>query len=120
MLAYIDESACIGCTFCLQACPVDCIVGAAKQMHTVIAQDCIGCQLCVPVCPMACIHLEESPPLNVEQKARARTQVKRRKDRLNAENETVATAPKVSTIQQSLEAALERARQKRLDKGWES
>ena len=55
--AVIDEAWCIGCTLCLQACPVDCIVGAAKQMHTVIAELCTGCELCLPVCPVDCIAL---------------------------------------------------------------
>jgi electron transport complex protein RnfB len=56
-LAVIDESACIGCALCLQACPVDAIVGAAKRMHVVIAAHCTGCELCIPVCPVDCIAL---------------------------------------------------------------
>ncbi len=56
-LAAIDESRCIGCKLCIKACPVDCIVGAAKRMHTVIVEDCTGCKLCVPVCPTDCIDL---------------------------------------------------------------
>lgn len=56
-VAWIDESACIGCTLCLQACPVDAIVGAAKQMHGVIAAECTGCELCLPPCPVECIHM---------------------------------------------------------------
>ncbi len=57
-LALIDEAWCIGCTLCLQACPVDCIVGAPKAMHTVIDALCTGCELCIPVCPVDCISLE--------------------------------------------------------------
>jgi electron transport complex protein RnfB len=53
----IDENVCIGCTLCIQACPVDAIVGAAKQMHTVIASECTGCNLCIPPCPVECIHV---------------------------------------------------------------
>jgi len=60
-VALIDESTCIGCTLCIQACPVDAIVGAAKQMHTIIAQQCTGCELCLPPCPVECIHMEVIP-----------------------------------------------------------
>ena len=56
-LALIDEDWCIGCTLCIKACPVDCIVGASKQMHTVIESLCTGCELCVPVCPVDCISM---------------------------------------------------------------
>jgi electron transport complex protein RnfB len=56
-VAVIDEKLCIGCTLCIQACPVDAIVGAAKQMHTVIASECTGCELCVPACPVDCIRM---------------------------------------------------------------
>jgi len=77
-LAVIDEQACIGCTLCIQACPVDAIVGCAKQMHTVIAAECTGCELCLPPCPVDCIAMvAPSPSLknwrwqmpNLEQKA---------------------------------------------------
>ncbi|WP_042625670.1 electron transport complex subunit RsxB [Burkholderia plantarii] len=57
LLAVIDEQLCIGCTLCMQACPVDAIVGAPKQMHTVVAALCTGCDLCVPPCPVDCIAL---------------------------------------------------------------
>lgn len=56
-VAWIDERTCIGCTFCIQSCPVDAIAGAAKQMHTVIAAECTGCELCIAPCPMDCISL---------------------------------------------------------------
>ncbi len=56
-LAVIDEAWCIGCTLCIKACPVDCIVGASKLMHTVIDAQCTGCELCVPVCPVDCIAM---------------------------------------------------------------
>lgn len=56
-LAVIDESACIGCTLCIKACPVDAILGTAKQMHTVIDQECTGCELCVEPCPVSCITM---------------------------------------------------------------
>jgi len=61
-LALIDEAWCIGCTLCIKACPVDCIVGAPKLMHTVIEPLCTGCELCIPVCPVDCISLEDATP----------------------------------------------------------
>jgi Na+-translocating ferredoxin:NAD+ oxidoreductase subunit B len=54
-VAFIDESLCIGCTLCIQACPVDAIIGAAKQMHTILPSLCTGCDLCVAPCPVDCI-----------------------------------------------------------------
>ena len=59
-VAVIDEQTCIGCTLCIQACPVDAIIGAAKHMHVVIDPLCTGCELCVPACPVDCIVME--PP----------------------------------------------------------
>lgn len=56
--AYVDENWCIGCTRCIDVCPVDAIVGANKRMHTVIEPFCTGCELCLPVCPVDCIVLE--------------------------------------------------------------
>jgi electron transport complex protein RnfB len=56
-VAVIDEQVCIGCTLCIQACPVDAILGAAKHMHTVIASECTGCELCVAPCPVDCISM---------------------------------------------------------------
>ncbi|BBL74290.1 electron transport complex subunit RsxB [Methylomagnum ishizawai] len=60
-VAVIDENICIGCTLCLQACPVDAILGAAKYLHTVIAQECTGCELCIAPCPVDCIHMVPVP-----------------------------------------------------------
>lgn len=62
-VAIIDEQTCIGCTLCIQACPVDAIMGAAKQMHTIIEKECTGCELCLPPCPVDCI---EMVPVKVE------------------------------------------------------
>ena len=61
-VVYIDEQTCIGCTLCIQACPVDAILGAAKQMHTVIENECTGCNLCIPPCPVDCIHVKPVEP----------------------------------------------------------
>ncbi|MBT3186902.1 MAG: electron transport complex subunit RsxB [Candidatus Thioglobus sp.] len=64
-VVFVDEQICIGCTLCIQACPVDAFVGASKVMTTVIADECTGCDLCIPVCPVDCIHvLEVQPTLN--------------------------------------------------------
>jgi electron transport complex protein RnfB len=60
-VAFIREDECIGCTKCIQACPVDAILGAAKQMHTVIASECTGCDLCVEPCPVDCIDMLPVP-----------------------------------------------------------
>ena len=57
-IARIEEQTCIGCTLCIQACPVDAIVGAAKQMHTIVTALCTGCELCVKPCPVECIHMD--------------------------------------------------------------
>jgi electron transport complex protein RnfB len=57
-LALIDESLCIGCVKCIKACPVDAILGAARQMHTVLAEECTGCELCIAPCPMDCISMQ--------------------------------------------------------------
>jgi electron transport complex protein RnfB len=57
-VAVIDENTCIGCTLCIQACPVDAILGAAKHMHTIIASECTGCELCLAPCPVDCISME--------------------------------------------------------------
>ena len=61
-VAVIDEHWCIGCTLCINACPVDCIIGTHKQMHTVIEAECTGCELCLPACPVDCISLEAVTP----------------------------------------------------------
>ncbi len=61
-LAVIDEALCIGCTLCIQACPVDAIVGAPRRMHTVLASHCTGCDLCLPPCPVDCIAMVPVDP----------------------------------------------------------
>jgi Na+-translocating ferredoxin:NAD+ oxidoreductase subunit B len=61
-VVFIDEAWCIGCTLCIKACPVDCISGAPKRMHTVIEALCTGCELCIPACPVDCIELLDATP----------------------------------------------------------
>lgn len=58
LVAVIDENTCIGCKLCIQACPVDAILGTAKHMHTVIEAECTGCELCLAPCPVECITME--------------------------------------------------------------
>lgn len=57
----VQEDICIGCTLCIQACPVDAIIGGAKQIHTVIEKECTGCNLCIPPCPVDCIDIIPRP-----------------------------------------------------------
>ena len=64
-VAWIDESRCIGCARCLAPCPVDAIIGAAKFMHTVLAERCTGCELCVAPCPVDCIQMRPAAPATV-------------------------------------------------------
>ncbi|HVC17290.1 MAG TPA: RnfABCDGE type electron transport complex subunit B [Rhodanobacter sp.] len=101
MLARIVEADCIGCTKCIQACPVDAIVGASKLMHTVLADDCTGCELCVPACPVDCIVLEPMPTAQIDaaHADAARTHFQRREARLarwQAERETELAARKAA------------------------
>jgi electron transport complex protein RnfB len=78
MVAMIRESECIGCTKCIQACPVDAIIGATKQMHTVINDICTGCELCVTPCPTDCIDMLIVPELNEQEKIFKAQQAKQR------------------------------------------
>ena len=84
-LALIDENLCIGCTLCIQACPVDAIVGAAKQMHTVLDSWCTGCELCIAPCPVDCITMVKAVPEHIwndTDAALARTRYETRNERL--------------------------------------
>lgn len=90
-LAVIREAECIGCTKCIQACPVDAIVGAAKRMHTVIVSECTGCDLCVEPCPVDCIDMitighEIAPPSRQQAKS-WQTRYENREARLVRESE---------------------------------
>ncbi len=120
-LARIVEADCIGCTKCIQACPVDAIVGASRLMHTVIADDCTGCELCVPACPVDCIVLEPMPAEQIDQAHAdaARRHFQRREARLQRERrarDAELAARKVAvdmgTQDNPVLAALARARAK--------
>jgi len=73
-VAFIDEARCIGCARCIDACPVDAIVGARGFMHTVVAELCIGCDLCLPPCPVDCIEVVPAPARWTAADARAAKQ----------------------------------------------
>lgn len=88
-VALIDEAWCIGCTLCIQACPVDAIAGAAKVMHTVIADECTGCELCIPPCPVDCIQMvavtrSAGRDARTAHAAHARARYRARNERLDA------------------------------------
>ena len=145
LLAVIDEAWCIGCTLCIKACPVDCIVGASKVMHTVVDEQCTGCELCVPACPVDCIAMvpvsgeltgwqawgqaQASQArerygfhrFRVEREAREndeRLAAKARAKLADLESHTRHTDPQVIEAKRAvIEAALQRARQRRDSRG---
>lgn len=105
VVARIDEQLCIGCTFCTRVCPVDAIVGAGKQMHTVIAAECTGCELCIAPCPMDCISLvsaaEKTDHIRKKQAAdSARSRYQFRLQRLAREKQIHPKALKSKAIAQ--------------------
>ena len=115
-VAAIDEQRCIGCTLCIEACPVDAIVGANRLMHTVIEAQCIGCALCLPPCPVDCIAMTSLPAekrvWTAADAAAARDRARRRKARHAAQN---ASRPLLApeTKGAVLAAAIARGRAKR-------
>ena len=117
-IAWIDEQWCIGCTLCITACPTDAILGASKQMHTVIEDACTGCELCLPVCPVDCIHLENVTLGNSgwnawtqEQANQAKKRYQLKKLRLSKEQgETHQDKNIIGLKQSAVQAALERAK----------
>jgi Na+-translocating ferredoxin:NAD+ oxidoreductase subunit B len=135
-VAVIDEALCIGCTLCIQACPVDCIVGAPTKMHTVIESQCTGCDLCLPPCPMDCIAMVPVLPprawtradadaarhRHAERNARRATEQARNERRLaekavaklaELDARDVLTAEQVARRKSVVESALARARARR-------
>lgn len=128
-IAVIDESQCIGCTFCLRACPVDAIIGAAKHMHTVLTELCTGCERCIAPCPMDCISMVSVPgPATPEIRqqiadgARERYHLRllrlaRQQQRTRKPEQNKLKEAPISTVQQAtdmkqaaIQAAMERAR----------
>jgi electron transport complex protein RnfB len=123
-IAFIDETRCIGCTLCIQACPVDAIVGAPKQMHTVLRALCSGCDLCVAPCPVDCIAMLPADSVwdaRCAKAARARFEARRRRlarDKLElAERLEQKAAKKLADAapdkRAAIQAAIERARARR-------
>jgi len=121
-VAAIDEPACIGCTLCIQACPVDAIAGASKLMHAVIADECTGCGLCIPPCPADCIALVETGAvLPAAERARRAAQYKRRyaarrdrleRERLEQARGRSAEQKKRAVIERAMQRARERLRER--------
>jgi len=107
-VALVDEARCIGCTRCIDACPVDAIVGAQGLMHTVVGKLCVGCDLCLPACPVDCIDMVPSPaPWTAADAAAAKARAAARKRRL------ARLAPRSRTDRRAvLDAVLGRARRR--------
>ncbi|EQD32079.1 Electron transport complex, RnfB [mine drainage metagenome] len=117
-LAYIREAECIGCTKCIQACPVDAIVGASKRMHMVLEALCTGCELCVAPCPVDCIELLPNvlPRMSVAESNAARLRHRARQQRLGEELVQQTHHAATSSVDgdvQALTAALARASARR-------
>lgn len=122
-IAVIDEQTCIGCTLCIEACPVDAIIGASKLMHTVITAYCTGCELCIPPCPVDCIRMIPSahPVWSQQDSGAARERFNSRNLRMQREQQekeqklaqkTHATTQEQKTL--AIQEALERARMRRI------
>lgn len=116
VVAVIEEEKCIGCTLCIQACPVDAIVGAPQLMHTVIAAACTGCELCVAPCPVDCIRLEPKSAANDRRAAAA--DARKRFDLRNRRLER-ARADKAASLAVQRAAAAERRKKATIAKALE-
>ena len=120
LVALIREAECIGCKKCIDACPVDAILGASQFMHTVISMECVGCKLCIAPCPVDCIDMIEKNDLiisRVERKKKAIARYHARKNRLAKEQSSVeADLTVYSTIEkkQYIKDAIKRAKLKKI------
>jgi Na+-translocating ferredoxin:NAD+ oxidoreductase subunit B len=114
MIAHIREAECIGCTKCLSACPYDAIIGAAKQLHTVLEAECTGCGLCLPPCPVDCIDLLSTVnPLYDPVRAQQRLEARNR--RVGAAHASPISATHID-FKNEIQAAVARAKTKKQDK----
>ena len=122
-IAVIDEAICIGCTKCIQACPVDAIVGASKVMHTILATECSGCELCIAPCPVDCIAMIPAPDDGrsvLERAPHYRMRYLSRNARLVRDAEEAAAelaASKAATSAKSVGDAVARARARKAARG---
>lgn len=113
-LARIDEAHCIGCTLCIQACPVDAIIGAPTRMHAVLASLCTGCELCIAPCPVDCIDMVVAGRAwSTADAAAARERYVRRETRLARAKEAKTRDAAATRRKAAIDAALARARTRR-------
>ena len=113
-VARIDAKACIGCTLCIQACPVDAIIGAPKRLHDVLSSLCSGCDLCVDPCPVDCITMDDAErEWTYADASAARMRYDARGRRLASEARAAARAAEARKREAAVVAALARARARR-------
>lgn len=118
--AIIREAECIGCMKCIQACPVDAIIGTGRKMHTVLTSECTGCELCLEPCPVDCIEMISSPALSEQEQRRTsdywRERYQQRQHRLacepNKAQEKNSVNPLLETRREAIQQAIARAKQK--------